>query len=374
MALSGLNIPAKEGSLVYIFDNIFVDIGDEQSIQDSLSTFSSHMVNISNILQNVTRDSLVLIDELGSGTDPLEGASLGISILESLEKQNILTISTTHYPEIKEYALVTKNFKNASVEFDLDTLSPTYKLLIGVPGTSNAFNISKKLGISESIISRAKELLKDDKIHIEELLTSIYQDKARLEEERKLSKENFDKSESLRRDLENKLSNIKQKEKTIIEDAKIKARDILIEAKEDANEIIKELEKTKTNSKDANKLRNSLNDKISDLSFNTNNNNLDNSSKKLTLEELKENLEVFIPKLNQFGNIQKITNENSIYVSLPLGKMNFKLSDLEKSNNSNQDKNVSIPKKSGSDFKPKKVSTEINVLGQTVEEACFLID
>ena len=375
MALSGLNIPAKEGSLVYIFDNIFVDIGDEQSIQDSLSTFSSHMINISHILQNVTKDSLVLIDELGSGTDPLEGASLGISILESLEKQNILTISTTHYPEIKEFALITKNFKNASVEFDLDTLSPTYKLLIGVPGTSNAFNISKKLGISENIISRAKELLKNDKIHIEELLTSIYKDKAKIEEEKKLSKENFNKSESLKIELENKLTKIKEKEKSIIEDAKIKARDILIDAKDEANEIIKELEKNKTNNRDANKLRNSLNDKISKLSFNNNNNeSSDNESKKLTFEELIVNLQVFIPKLNQFGTIQKISNENSIYVALPLGKMNFKLSDLEKTNKTNQDKKVSITKKSGGDFKPKKVSTEINVLGQTVEEACFLID
>ena len=372
MALSGLNIPAKEGSYVYIFDNIFVDIGDEQSIQDSLSTFSSHMVNISNILQNVTSNSLVLIDELGSGTDPLEGASLGISILEFLEKQNILTISTTHYPEIKEYALVTKNFKNASVEFNLDTLSPTYKLLIGVPGTSNAFNISKKLGISDEIISRAKELLKDDKIHIEELLTSIYNDKSKIEEERKLSKLNFDNSESLKKDLETKLNEIKQKEKSIIEDAKIKARDILIDAKDEVNEILKELEKSKTNSKDANKLRNTLNDKISELSFN--NEKTSSNIEPLTMKDLKEGLEVFIPKLNQYGNILKISSENSIYISLPLGKMNFKLSDLEKSTKSSECKKNIIPKKHGNDFKPKKVSTEINVLGQTVEEACFLID
>ena len=374
MALSGLNIPAKENSLVYIFDNIFVDIGDEQSIQDSLSTFSSHMVNISNILQNVTSDSLVLIDELGSGTDPLEGAALGISILESLEKRGTLTISTTHYPEIKEYALVTKNFKNASVEFDLDTLSPTYKLLIGVPGTSNAFNISKKLGISDEIILRAKDLLQNDKIHIEELLTSIYKDKSKIEEERKLSKENFEKSENLRLDFENKLSNIKDKEKTIIEDAKIKARDILLSAKEDANEIIKELEKNKNNNKDANKLRNSLNDKISELSLG-NNTSSSNESKKLSFDELKENLNVFIPKLNQTGSIIKITNENSIYVRLPLGKMNFKLSDLEKATDTQNKNDKTIPRKDKNhEFKPKQISTEINVLGQTVEEACFLID
>ena len=374
MALSGLNIPAKENSCVYIFDNIFVDIGDEQSIQDSLSTFSSHMVNISNILKSVTPNSLVLIDELGSGTDPVEGASLGISILESLERKNILTISTTHYPEIKEYALVNKNFKNASVEFDLDTLSPTYKLLIGVPGTSNAFNISKKLGISDEIINRAKELLKDDKIHIEELLTSIYKDKTKIENERKLSKENYEFSEKIKQELEKKLLDLKNKEKSIIEDAKIKARDILIDAKDEANEIIKELEKSKTNSQEANKLRNSLNNKITSLSFNTNTDNSKDLSKKLTMSDLKIDLEVFIPKLNQYGNIQKISNKNSIYVTLPLGKMNFKLEDLEKSNKSNSSKTTTIPKKKTTDFKPKHISTEINLLGQTVEEACFLID
>lgn len=375
MALSGLNIPAKENSEVYVFDNIFVDIGDEQSIQDSLSTFSSHIVNIANILNNITPDSLVLIDELGSGTDPVEGASLGISILESLEKQNILTISTTHYPEIKEYALINKNFKNASVEFDIDTLSPTYRLLIGVPGTSNAFNISKKLGISDAIISRAKELLKSDKIHIEDLLSSIYKDKTKIEEERKISKENAKASNELKKYYEQKLYEIKHREKEIIEDAKIKARDILLDAKEDANDIIKELEKTKTNSKDANKLRKSLNDKISNLSLNSNDKENDkNNNKKLTLNELKEGLEVFIPKLNQYGNIQKISNENSIYVSLPLGKMNFTINDLEKSNKVEVTKTNNIPKKKNSDFKPKHVSTEINVLGQTVEEACFVID
>ena len=375
MALSGLNIPAKENSEIYVFDNIFVDIGDEQSIQDSLSTFSSHMVNIANILTNVTPDSLVLIDELGSGTDPVEGASLGISILESLEKQNILTISTTHYPEIKEYALINKNFKNASVEFDLDTLSPTYRLLIGVPGTSNAFNISKKLGISDSIILRAKELLKSDKIHIEDLLSSIYKDKAKIEEERKISKENAKASDELKKYYEQKLYEIKCRENGIIEEAKIKARDILLDAKEDANDIIKELEKTKTSSKDANKLRNSLNDKITNLSLNNSNKEDDkNSNKKLSIDELKEGLEVFIPKLNQYGNIQKISNKNSIYVSLPLGKMNFTIDDLEKSNKIELTKTNTIPKKKNSDFKPKHVSTEINVLGQTVEEACFVID
>ncbi len=184
MAMSGLHITAKEGSSIYTFDNVFADIGDEQSIINSLSTFSSHMTNIATILNETTENSFILLDELGSGTDPIEGSSLAISILEKLNSLKALTLSTTHYPEIKHFALITDGFENASVEFNLDTLSPTYKLLLGVPGTSNAFAISRKLGISEEIISRAKEFIDSDKINIEELLTNIYEDKRIIEFEK----------------------------------------------------------------------------------------------------------------------------------------------------------------------------------------------
>ena len=147
MAYSGIYIPVKESSSIYVFDNIFVDIGDEQSIQENLSTFSSHISNIVEITNNITANSLVLVDELGSGTDPIEGANLAISILEYLYKANAITICTTHYQELKNYCLTHKGFQNASFEFDLDNLKPTYKLLIGIPGKSNAFAISKKLGL-----------------------------------------------------------------------------------------------------------------------------------------------------------------------------------------------------------------------------------
>lgn len=184
MASSGMHIPASSESSIFIFDNIFADIGDEQSILESLSTFSSHMSNIVNIINNSTSNSLVLVDELGSGTDPIEGASLAQSILEYLKEQNILTIATTHYQTLKEYALITEGVENASCEFDLETLSPTYRLLLGVPGKSNAFAISKKLGLNNSILEKAKKLINEDTATIEDLLKEIYDSKALIETEK----------------------------------------------------------------------------------------------------------------------------------------------------------------------------------------------
>ncbi|MBR4260530.1 MAG: endonuclease MutS2, partial [Clostridia bacterium] len=202
MACFGLHIPAKDNSSIYVFDNIFADIGDEQSIQESLSTFSSHMTNIIDILAKSTSNSLVLIDELGSGTDPVEGANLAISILEHLYNKGVLTLSTTHYPELKNYALVTDGFENASSEFDLENLRPTYKILIGVPGKSNAFAISKKLGLPNEILDKAKSLLTEDNISVEELIKNIYDDKLVIEKEKEKIIKNSNQVELLRKQLE----------------------------------------------------------------------------------------------------------------------------------------------------------------------------
>lgn len=370
MAMSGLHITAKEGSSIFIFDNIFADIGDEQSISDSLSTFSSHMTNIATILNEATENSFVLLDELGSGTDPIEGSSLAISILENLNSKHTLTLATTHYPDLKHYALVTEGFENASVEFNIDTLSPTYKLLLGVPGTSNAFAISRKLGISEQIISRAKEFINSDKINIEELLTNIYEDKRTIEIEKEKTLKNSQKIEELKHSLEFDFTKLKNEQKEIINKAKQEARNILLSAKDDANEIIKELEHS-SNNKNANKLRDKLNKQIDELKTIK----PELKTKHLELSDLKTGMNVFVNKINQNGTIISISKDEKIGVQLPLGKMFFDISEIQLSNDKIQEKK--LPSKDYSkkhEFKIKSISSEINVIGQNIDEACFTID
>jgi len=369
MGMCGLHIPAKQGSSIFIFDEVFADIGDEQSISDSLSTFSSHMTNIAFILDNATENSLVLVDELGSGTDPIEGSSLAISILEYLNKSNILSLATTHYHEIKNYALVTDGFENASVEFNLDTLSPTYKLLVGVPGRSNAFIISKKLGISEEIINRAKEFINEDTTSVEELLNNIYEDTRTIEAEKSQIEANLREIEALKNSHQANYDELKKKESEIIDNAKIKAREILLSAKEDANEIIKELEKS-SNTKNSNRLRNDLNKKIDDLSITK---KAKTEQKSIEKSEIKIGLDVEIPSLNQIGTIiSEVTKNDTVQVQIGSIKTYFKISEIVLSKKAPQKQTV--PSKQKREFKVSSLSPEINVIGQNVEEACFVVD
>ena len=334
MAYSGIYIPAKESSSIYVFDNIFVDIGDEQSIQENLSTFSSHMSNIVEITNNITPNSLALLDELGSGTDPIEGANLAISILEYLYKANATTISTTHYQELKNYCLVTPGFKNASFEFDLDNLKPTYKLLIGIPGKSNAFAISKKLGLKKEILDTANSLMKENDISIEELMKSIYDSKLEIEKQKEYIEKNSKQIEALRKSLEAQNENQKEKQDKILEKARNEAKQILEDAKEEANLVIRKLNNLgKKDLSTANNLRNELNDKLKDLNS--------DSSNSLNLESLKELNDKFSLKNNRL-------------------------------NNSSHKYSVTFSK--NSKFKAQNISSEINVIGQTVDEAIFVID
>lgn len=368
MGMSGLHIPAKSGSSIFLFDDIFADIGDEQSIADSLSTFSSHMKNIACLLENATQNSLVLVDELGSGTDPIEGSSLAISILEHLNYAQILTLATTHYHEIKNYALVTDGFENASVEFDFNTLSPTYKLLVGVPGRSNAFIISEKLGISEKIIGRAKEFMNEDTVNIEELLNTIYEDRRIAEEEKRKIEATSREIEALKNSYQTNSEDLKKKEAETLENAKIKAREILLSAKEDANSIIKELESQPDNKK-SNRLRNDLNEKIENLSSVKGEKN---QPAVLEKSQIKPGLEVEIPSLNQVGIVlSEVTKNDTVQVQIGSLKTYFKVSEIALAKKSSKKQVISSKK---CEFKVSSLSPEINVIGQNVEEACFMVD
>lgn len=403
MACSGLFIPAEESSNLYVFDNVFADIGDEQSIQESLSTFSAHMTNIINITKKATSNSLILIDELGSGTDPIEGASLAISILEYFHKLGCLTLTTTHYSEIKNYALVTEGFENASSAFDVENLKPTYQLLIGIPGKSNAFAISKKLGLSYDILNKAQSLLKDDDIHIEELLKNIYDYKLSIEKEKEEINKNKNQIELLRKSLEqekNMQTEVKQNE---IEKAKQEAKNILVSAKDEANNAINELNFLYNSLKDfedmdlenwsdyeiatfvkkhfqkgilknANAIRNNLNNSFDKFTKSK------ESKKDLNVEWKKEIFDIGMQlKLNNFSEIATITSlsgkKNQMQVQIGNAKMSIKLSDISEIVDKKEKTNSSfVSSKSSSSFKAKNVSSEINVIGQNIEDACFIID
>lgn len=403
MACSGILIPARENSSIYVFDNIFADIGDEQSIQESLSTFSSHMTNIIDILNVATSNSLILLDELGSGTDPVEGASLAISILEHFHNLGALTICTTHYPELKEYALTHEGFENASSDFDVENLRPTYKLLIGIPGKSNAFAISKKLGLSDEILNRANSFQKDDEINIETLLKNIYNDKLAIEEEKEKIQRNSNQVELLRKSLERDNSKLTAEAENIVADAKLKAREILLDAKEEANEIIKELNKENTTVQSANSIRNKLNSSINELSELADDKNGKNSKlKQLDEKDIFVGLEVMCNTLNSKGIVLSLPNKsNEVKVQIGSLTMNVKLenlsalsngqlNDLNLQNSSNKPGHLSQGKLQhnikgtnsnnhgfvtfSNNFKAQDIASEINVIGLNVDQAIPIVD
>ena len=375
MACSGLNIPASAKSSIYVFDNIFADIGDDQSITESLSTFSAHMTNIVDIVKNSTENSLILVDELGSGTDPVEGASLAISVLDFFKSNSSLTVATTHYQELKKYALTTDGFENASVEFDVNTLSPTYHLLIGVPGKSNAFEISRKLGLPASIIDEAKNNLTKNDIDFEELLKNIYDNKSKIENEKLEISKKLNEISELKKSLERDNTKLNEQEREIINNAKIQARNILLEAKEEANEIISKMNDVSNSNSDLNNLRNKLNTDIKNISVSSLNKNVKKESKSsISVEEAKPNTEVFVTTFGQNGIIvSNVSKSNEVQVQVGSMKLSVNLKYLEKITKTEKAKNKSTSSYS-SVSKVKHVSSEINVIGLNVDEAVFVID
>ena len=337
MAQSGLHIPAEEKTELPIFDNVFADIGDEQSIEQNLSTFSSHMTNIVRILDKADSRSLILLDELGAGTDPIEGTALAMSILEYLYNKGALTAATTHYSELKMFALNTSGMENASCEFNVETLQPTYKLLIGIPGKSNAFAISKRLGLDEKLINRAKEFITQDKKKFEDIIS-------RLEDDRKTTKQEKDMVIRYKREIEDLRNTLVEEKKKfddrkegILAEARREARKIIQQATKEAEDIIKELKKA-DDIKDFNKrnekiqqTREKLNKNINDIDallFNGHNNV--NQEIKIPESAIKPGKLVKVKSLDQKGSIISGPNQdNEVRVQVGIMKINVHMSDLK---------------------------------------------
>lgn len=376
MAKSGLNIPCDNNSSVAVFDKVYADIGDEQSIEQSLSTFSSHMKNIVHIVENAEYNDLVLFDELGAGTDPTEGAALAISILKLFRERRIRTMATTHYSQIKFYALTSEGVKNASMEFNVDTLSPTYRLIIGIPGKSNAFEISKRLGLDQKIIDSAKELLNESDTRFEDVLKAIEEDRTEIENKRiKINEEN-EEIERLREKLENKNKKLEEKQEAIINKAKEEAREIVKKAKSESAFIIDELKDISSLSKKEDRRRlQEAKDYLRDLEDENRLKIKDN--KKRTKEipkDIKLGESVRIISIDKFGEVETLPDDKGdLNIQVGIMSVRSNINDIERSE-SKEEVKVEKKTKSINKAKSKNISSEINLIGRTVYEAILLLD
>ena len=378
MAQSGIHIPADFNSEIAVFDQVFADIGDEQSIEQSLSTFSSHMVNIVDILEKVKDNSLVLFDELGAGTDPTEGAALAMSILDHLLNMNSRTIATTHYSQLKLYALTTEGVTNGSVEFDVETLSPTYKLLIGVPGKSNAFEISSRLGLQDYIIENARDLVSKENIEFEDVLQAMEKDRVTAEENRLESERDRLEIENLRRELSSEKEKAKSMRDKIISEAKEEARNIFKNAKDDADSLIRDLrdissEIEKDRNKKIQETQDKLKSKLSETQGYITNEILNVKSKKPP-KNLKVGETVELLTFNQVGTvISKPDDDGDVMVQVGIMKINANLNTLRRTDTKVEEK-VSVSTKKIMKSKSKDIKSEIDLRGRNIEEAIMEID
>ena len=379
MTQSGLHIPADYGSSMCVYDNVFADIGDEQSIEQSLSTFSSHMTKIVGILNEVNSDSLVIFDELGAGTDPVEGAALAIAILEDVNMAGAKCIATTHYSELKNYALTKDRVENAAVEFDVNTLSPTYKLLIGVPGKSNAFEISRKLGLRDYIIDRAKEFINTDNIELEDVLQNVEKNRIKAEEERAEAEQLKKEIEYVKAEYDRKLEKLNVSREKMMEKARSEAFSITRQAKEEADNILKELRNMEMEmaSKEKNKkieaLRKELADSMGNLQPSVKSMIVPKVSNK-EIKDLKSGDEVKVITLNQEGTVVSVDKKKKeAVVQMGIMKMTLPFKALqvaqkEKKSIVTKSTRQIISSKSGS------VKSEVDLRGLNLEEAIVEVD
>ncbi len=379
MGQAGLHIPALYGSRLAVFSDVFADIGDEQSIEQNLSTFSSHMSNIVYIVNHATKDSLCLFDEPGGGTDPVEGAALAISILNYLKSIDARCMATTHYSELKTYALSSPEVENASCEFDVATLAPTYKLMIGVPGKSNAFAISGKLGLPKHIIDDAKKNLDSDAVDMETLISDLWHSKKEIDEEKEKIKAERLEAEQLKERVAAREAELTDKKSEIIAKAREEARELIEEAKDVADTAIRDYNKWsmnphKANARDMEEGRSKLRDKLKDLSSKEDGRKVTQTSSHKA-SDFKIGDTVVVISMNTKGVVTALPDKDG-NVSIQMGIMSTRIhmSDLF------IQKEIAPKgpsKKTGSKSAISKamyISPEINVIGKTVDEATMLID
>lgn len=381
MGQAGLHIPAADRSELSVFTNVFADIGDEQSIEQSLSTFSSHMTSIVYILKHADPDSLCLFDELGAGTDPEEGAALAISILDHLHKRGIRTMATTHYSELKVYALTADHVENACCEFNVETLRPTYKLLIGIPGKSNAFAISSRLGLPDYIIEYAKAQITQEKESFEDLLSSLEQSRVTIEKERQEIADYKEEIKSLKEQLQSKQQKLEASRSKIMQEANEQAREILQEAKDIADETIRSFQKAGPGAsmKELEKARQKVRGKISEKNEKL---ALKKGSEKspatvLKPEQLRKGDSVRVISMGLKGTVSSLPDKKgNLFVQCGIIRSQVNINDLALA----PEADVTTPSmnRTGSGkikmSKSLSVSPEINLLGKTVDEALALLD
>jgi len=382
LAQAGLHIPAKEGTEVAIFNEIFADIGDEQSIEQSLSTFSSHMRNIVSIINKADDRSLILFDELGAGTDPVEGAALAIGILEYLNELNIATIATTHYSELKMYAVSNDYIENACCEFDIETLKPTYKLLIGVPGKSNAFAISKVLGLSDYVLNKARNFLSNENIKFEDVLYNIEKNRSDIEKEKMEFERIRKEAEKLRNELKVQKEKLDEKKEKILKQAREEAKKIFKEAKDRTEEYIKEMNKLKTQNDElagirfAEKSKLELKKDIDEIESNNSKLIVENKDNYIKPDSINVGDEVYIKTLGQKGIVISVSDKNDdLMVQVGIIKINANFSDIYIDKNRRYDTKIehTVYVKRTKSSSPR-VVPEIDLRGNNIEEAIEKVD
>ena len=371
MAMAGLQVPAMDGSELAVFKSVYADIGDEQSIEQSLSTFSSHMVNIVEILETLDYESLVLFDELGAGTDPQEGAALAISILDEAHTRGAKVIATTHYPELKAYGYNKEGVINASVEFDVETLSPTYRLLIGVPGRSNAFEISTKLGLNERIIRNARGMVGVESNKVENMIASLETSRKEAEKDWQEAEEYLRNAEDLHKDLQKQLLEYEDKKDVLIEKAKQEARQLVEKAQAEAEEIIRDLRKMRME-KSAEVKEHELIEAKRRL-----NEAKPEESKKIrkavasTTRTLKPGDEVKVLTWGQIGQLLEKISDHEWNVQVGIMKMKVHEKDLEFKKSPKPVETKTITKIKGKDFH---VNLELDLRGERYENALARVE